>query len=273
MTSGPVVRKPLLVGGVACYAVVFALFSVAERPGLGIGHGYYVAIALVALASNALGGAAAGLLATLLYAAGTYVTPRVPVANIATVATVIRLVTYVTVGTVIGHYAARSRTLIVRAEELMDELRLLAARDVVTGLPNQRSFEQAVNSRIAAGAPFALVLCDLPGEPVPVPLVDRVLAFSEQLTRAVDPEADVARVGDDQFAVLAAVDDVRGTRVLAGRIEDALLRAEKPTTAGWSSFPRDAEDALGLFTVASERLYARRITYGGLQDAVGYASG
>jgi hypothetical protein len=187
MTSGPVVRKPLLVGGVACYAVVFALFSVAERPGLGIGHGYYVAIALVALASNALGGAAAGLLATLLYAAGMYVTPRVPVANIATVATVIRLVTYVTVGTVIGHYAARSRTLIVRAEELMEELRLLAARDVVTGLPNQRSFEQAVNSRIAAGAPFALVLCDLPGEPVPVPLVDRVLAFSEQLPAPSTP--------------------------------------------------------------------------------------
>lgn len=273
MTSGPVVRQRLIVGAIAAYAAVFVLFSLAERPGLGIGHGYYLAIVFVALASNAVGGAAAGLLATALYAAGIYFTPRIPVEHIATPATAIRLVAYVTVGTVIGHYAARSRTLLARADELMGELRVLAARDVVTGLPNQRSFELAVNSRIAEGRPFALVLCELPEEAVPLPLTDRVLAFSEQLTRVVDAEAAVARVGDDQFAVLAEIADARGAAFLAGQIEHALARAEKPVTAGWSSFPRDAADALALFTVASERLYARRITYGGLQDVVGSRSG
>jgi hypothetical protein len=40
--------------------VIFVAFMLAERPGLGIGHFYYFPVAMVALASGALWGAAAG---------------------------------------------------------------------------------------------------------------------------------------------------------------------------------------------------------------------
>jgi predicted signal transduction protein with EAL and GGDEF domain len=184
-----------------------------------------------------------------------YVNPAVPISHIPTLETVIRLVAYVLVGALIGYYAARSRSLLERANRLTEELGVLARRDSLTGLPNQRAFEVAVNRRLEEGEPFALVLCDLP-EDESTALVDRVIAFGEQLTMTVD-------AGDDeQFAVLAAIEADRGPGELTAQIERGLADSGGRATAGWSSFPRDASDALGLYTVASERLYARRITHG-----------
>ena len=48
------------------YVVVFVSFLLLEHPGLGIGHFYYLAIALVALVLGPAWGAAAGGLATAL---------------------------------------------------------------------------------------------------------------------------------------------------------------------------------------------------------------
>jgi hypothetical protein len=59
-------RRTLLEAAVVCYAAVFALYLLFERPGLGIGHGYYFAIALAALGTDSVGGAVAGLAATAL---------------------------------------------------------------------------------------------------------------------------------------------------------------------------------------------------------------
>jgi GGDEF domain-containing protein len=254
-------RRTLLEAAVVCYAAVFALYLLFERPGLGIGHGYYFAIALAALGTDSVGGAVAGLAATALSVVGMYVNPAVPISHIPTLETVIRLVAYVLVGALIGYYAARSRSLLERANRLTEELGVLARRDSLTGLPNQRAFEVAVNRRLEEGEPFALVLCDLP-EDESTALVDRVIAFGEQLTMTVDAGVDVARVDDEQFAVLAAIEADRGPGELTAQIERGLADSGGRATAGWSSFPRDASDALGLYTVASERLYARRITHG-----------
>ena len=50
----------LLAAAGVLYPVIFVAFMLAERPGLGIGHFYYFPVAMVALASGALWGAAAG---------------------------------------------------------------------------------------------------------------------------------------------------------------------------------------------------------------------
>ena len=50
----------------AIYAAVFAAFLLFEHPGLGLGHFFYLAIALVALGFGPFWGAAAGSLATVL---------------------------------------------------------------------------------------------------------------------------------------------------------------------------------------------------------------
>ena len=105
-------RARLNVAGAALvYAGVFVLFLVFERPGLGIAHGFYIAIILVALAAGPWSGAAAGGLATGLYALGIWINPHVPSTTIPTAETSIRAVSYVAVGAVVGLYATRNRTL------------------------------------------------------------------------------------------------------------------------------------------------------------------
>jgi hypothetical protein len=48
----------------AGYALTFGAFILFEKPGLGVGHFYYLCVALVALSVGPLGGGAAGPSAT-----------------------------------------------------------------------------------------------------------------------------------------------------------------------------------------------------------------
>jgi hypothetical protein len=76
-------RRAFLLGASAVlYPLIFAAFLLFERPGLGIGHFYYVPVALVALAEGTAWGAAAGIAATGFYTLGMVLNP-----NIATTAT------------------------------------------------------------------------------------------------------------------------------------------------------------------------------------------
>jgi GGDEF domain-containing protein len=256
-------QRALLVLAATTYALVFCLFRLFETPGLGIGHGYYVSIILLARATGPVGGVAGGLVAAALYATGIWWNPATPVTEVATAATAIRLVTFVLVGALAGYYARRSRILIEQAQDLAAELRLLARRDFLTGLPNQRALEIALSRRLDADRPFSLVICEIH---TPEPLsTERLLDFSDRLTRAVDPEADVARISQEQFGVLIERDSA-GTRAIVRRIHDA-LGGEWPISTGWATFPEDARDGLSLYGAASDRLYARKIVYGELTPA------
>jgi GGDEF domain-containing protein len=257
-------QRALLVLAAAWYAAVFSLFRVFEEPGLGIGHGYYVSILLVARATGPLGGAGAGLLAAVLYAAGIWWNPATPSSEVATAATLIRLFAYILVGVLAGYYAQRSRRLIEQAHDLAAELRLLARRDFLTGLPNQRALEIALNRRLDENRPFSLILCEIHArDDRPLP-TERVLDFSDRLTRAVDPSADVARISQDQFAVLVELDS-GSTRDTVRQIHDA-FSGESRISTGWATFPDDARDGLSLYGAASDRLYARKIVYGEIAD-------
>lgn len=252
-------QRLLLVAAALCYGGVFGAFLVFERQGLGIGHFYYVPIVLVGMATSATWGAAAGLGAAVLYALGIWLNPHISSGTITSEATAIRLVTYALVGALIGHYASRSRELLARADSLAQELRTLARRDFVTGLPNQRAFETAVNGRLAAATPFVLVVCDLPPVPPRADERSEALAFSERLLQAVEADADVARIGNGQFAVVAAVRDGEEAQAVTAGIERALGGS---ITVGWAFHPRDGADGLALYTCAAERLYARKIARG-----------
>src|SRR5439155_11239067 len=71
-------RRLLICAALASAAVIFACFLLYERPGLGIGHFYYLAIALAAMVGGAGLGATAGAVATGLYVAGVLVNPNMP---------------------------------------------------------------------------------------------------------------------------------------------------------------------------------------------------
>jgi len=239
------------------FALVFVGLVLLERPGLGIGHFFYLAIGLVALALGPQWGAAAGVLATTLFGIAVVLNHAVPTQELVTIASPIRLVTYVAMGALIGTFAARYRVALA-------ELRILAERDWVTGLPNTRAFEQAVDRRLASGQPFALLLGDVDGFRH---VNDEGHTDGDEMLRRVGHELvallgaadEVARVGGDEFAVLGDCRSVDDAGRLAARLERLLEERGAKLTFGWSACPHEGKNALSLYRAADERLYARRL--------------
>jgi diguanylate cyclase (GGDEF)-like protein len=255
----------------ALYAGVFGMFFVFERPGLGIGHMFYVPVVLLGLALGLRGGIAGGLLAGGLYALAIVITPRLPVRDVVTVATAIRLVTYTTVGGVIGWYADQHRV-------DLDRLRELAERDFLTGLLNARAFDEALARRCAAGEPFALVLADMDdlkrindahGHTEGNRAIRRV---GETLVAHVPAETEVARVGGDEFALLLA-GRVEAAGTLCSELERTLSRTGLDVSFGWAGLPDDGETSLELFRKADDRLYAAKLVSRNRRTVVTLASG
>src|SRR5919197_3815318 len=147
-------RHAHLIAAAASGAAVFVAFTFYERPGLDLGHFYYVAIILAALATGPAVGAAAAAIATGLFSVGIVLNPHIPPSEVLTTSTGIRFLTYMTVGVVTGYFAQRNRI-------LMAELELLAERDALTGLPNTRAFERAIGERLAREQPFGLIVGDV----------------------------------------------------------------------------------------------------------------
>ena len=132
-------------------AVVFVLFVIYERPGLGIGHFLYISIALAAMAGRpAWGPGRHGCDRSTCRGCSSIL--RMPSHEILTAGTFTRLATYVCIGALIGWFASRNRT-------MMGELRVLAERDTLTGLPNTRAFEAAITRRIRIRDSFRLAPC------------------------------------------------------------------------------------------------------------------
>jgi diguanylate cyclase (GGDEF)-like protein len=245
--------KSIFVGAAAAiFAAVFLAFLLWEHPGLGIGHFYYLAIALVALAVGPVWGAAAGALSAGLYAIGVLLNNAMPTSEIVTSSMPIRLITYVAIGALLGWFAAHYRA-------ANEELQILAQRDLVTGLPNTRAFERAIDRRLSEQQPFALLVGDLDSVRLDEDRDAALRRVSDALAGALGPESDVARVGSEEFAVLTPCDSVEQAAQLAAWIERSLCESGSLVTFGWSAFPREGENALTLYRAADERLYARRI--------------
>jgi GGDEF domain-containing protein len=252
-------RRRILVGSLAGYAVVFGLFVFVERPGLGIAHAFYIPVLLFGMATGPVAGALAGVAATGLFAIGVVVNPHIPVA-FPIVATCIRLVTFVLVGSFIGYFASVHRRFLGGAHELVAELSVLAGRDTVTGLPNTRGFAAAIETRLEKQHTFALLV----GSPDAVTLgdTDALRAFADRLGGYLDPSDEAARVGEEQLAVLVYVASPDAAGKEAVRLERLLGSAGIGVTFGWATYPRDGNNALALFQAADERMYARKVLRG-----------
>jgi GGDEF domain-containing protein len=248
-------RRTVLVAAAFAYAVVFAAFALVPAE-IGLGHMFYLPVALVALVTAPLWGAAAGALAAILYCLGVIAHAEVPSAEIVTTSTLIRLLTYSATGIAIGWFASQNRRLVA-------ELRILAERDGVTGLPNTRAFQAAIERRLAAGRPFALLIGDLAlPEPAPdesVAASDALLRIGEILGNTLGAEDDIARVGDRAFAVLATLAAGSDAARLAALLEQTLAGRDVPTRFGWAVYPHEGDNALALYRAADERLYARKL--------------
>lgn len=256
--SAALSRRLLIFAALATAAVVFVCFVIYERPGLGVGHFYYLAIALAAMAGGAGLGATAGATATGLYVGGVLINPHMPSHDLLTTGTVTRGVTYVTIGALIGWFASHNRAMVA-------ELRVLADRDVLTGLPNTRAFEAAISRRLGAGRKFALLVADMDAvkdfnrEEGFTAGNDALRRLADRLATSLGPDDDIARVGSNEFAILAATQNPDGAAQLAARLERMLADDRTKATLGWATFPQEGDNALALYRAASERMYARKV--------------
>ena len=112
-------RLTLLAIAAVSYALITVAFITLERPGLGLGHLYYVPIVLIALASGPLLGGLAGVLAAVLYNVGIVINPHIP-STLEVEQTVIRLVIYTAVGVLVGFFARRNRSLLAQMSQLAE---------------------------------------------------------------------------------------------------------------------------------------------------------
>jgi diguanylate cyclase (GGDEF)-like protein len=251
-------RRPLLVGAAVAYGAVFGAFLVWERPGLGIGHFYYLAIAVLALAAGPWYGALGGLLATGLFSAGILLNPYIPSAQVFTAAALIRLVTFTAIGALVGQFSRSNH-------QLVERLRVAAERDFLTNLLNARAFEAALERRLESRRRFALVLGDMDGlkrvndERGHAAGNEALREVAEALLESARRDDLVARVGGDEFAVLASVSDDDEARGLASRLEEELAAQRVGMSFGCAVYPVDGTSALTLFRAADARLYDRKL--------------
>jgi GGDEF domain-containing protein len=243
---------------VVTFVIVFAAFARYETPGLGIARFFYLAIALFALSSGPLRGAAAGVLAAVLYTLGVVINPSLSLGLLATPTNVFRVATYVVLGVVIGWFAAMNR-------EMMAYLRALAEKDLATGMPRLRPFADMIGQRLDRGQPFALLVgqseslqrLELGGGDGAADDEGRQLA--DTVARWLEPGDEVARLGAGEFAILASGSAVSRPAQLSASLEWKLRAAGHSVTFGWARSPQEARNALALYAAATDRLYARKL--------------
>jgi len=255
--AGVLNKRLVLVLAAPAYAAVFVAFVILEQPGLGIGHFFYVPICLVALATDELRGAVAGVLASALYVAAVVVTPQMPTADVLTWSTGIRLVTFTGVGALLGWYAARNR-------KLLTELGNRALQDFLTGIGNARFFDQRLADRCAEGRPFTLVLADV-DEFAEINDVHGHDGGNAALCRVAEalrdicwPTDDVARIGGDEFAFVTHLQPEQARHVCA-RLARVLDTHDLQLSFGTTCFPDDGTTAVELFRKADDRLFAAKL--------------
>lgn len=165
---------------------------------------------------------------------------------------------------------------VLRIAQDRQRIRLLAASDALTNLPNRRWALAHLGKLMArserGGETFAVLSFDLNGfKPVNDTyghaVGDQLLAeIAQRLRDSMRPGDLVARMGGDEFLALVRVDPGRRDdwlRQLAERVQGVVCqpvriggyRLQVGTSIGIACFPRDGRDAATLLRRADEAMY------------------
>jgi diguanylate cyclase (GGDEF)-like protein len=160
--------------------------------------------------------------------------------------------------------------------------RAIAYRDALTGVANRRQFDETLERELAQRArpggrrdsdqsPLALLVLDLDdlkgindnhGHPVGDAVLRQVAERAQSILRSTDT---LARIGGDEFAVIAPGAHGEGARLMGEAIAGAIGThySDSGTPApsvsvGWSVFPEDGADFETLIRAADERMLGRK---------------
>jgi diguanylate cyclase (GGDEF)-like protein len=157
----------------------------------------------------------------------------------------------------------------MRLEHERDALRASAFSDPLTGVANRRSLLERIDYEIARHArsrrSFTLLMLDLDGfkllnDRFGHPAGDDLLCdVAAALSRAIRDQDTLARVGGDEFCVLAPETDGAGAERLTSRVETAVARVVAGVDAlgasvGAAVFPDDGKTAPALLEAGDQRL-------------------
>ncbi|HEX6781135.1 MAG TPA: GGDEF domain-containing protein [Solirubrobacterales bacterium] len=184
------------------------------------------------------------------------------------------------VALVVGFLSATWVLVGVRERLLAAELRHrnIAYRDALTGVANRRQFDATLKRELSrrsiqAGhrgtdrSPLGLLLLDLDdlkgindnhGHPVGDAVLRQVAERAQSILRSTDT---LARIGGDEFAVIAPGAHGEGARLMGEAIRSAIGThySDSGTPApsasvGWAIFPDDGEEVEALIRAADQRM-------------------
>jgi diguanylate cyclase (GGDEF)-like protein len=149
--------------------------------------------------------------------------------------------------------------------------RVMAERDPLTGLYNRRSFDAALATALDGSDDTALILFDFDdfkaiNDEHGHPVGDDVLRAVASACDAVVREDDcLARIGGDEFAVIAPRARSTGVSRIVASLEDAIGAADFPegiptvrASFAWAVAPADAASGADLLECADQRLLYRK---------------
>jgi diguanylate cyclase (GGDEF)-like protein len=149
--------------------------------------------------------------------------------------------------------------------------RVMAERDPLTGLYNRRSFDAALANALDGPDGTALVLFDFDqfkavNDEHGHPVGDDVLRAVASACDAVVREGDcLARIGGDEFALVARGARSNGVARIVSSLEEAIGAADFPegipavrASFAWAIAPADAGGAADLLECADQRLLYRK---------------
>jgi diguanylate cyclase (GGDEF)-like protein len=147
--------------------------------------------------------------------------------------------------------------------------RRMAHEDPLTGLPNRRAFDLALDAAVAADRPFSLLLVDVDrfksindtfGHTTGDEVLREIAARTRTKIRGTDT---LARIGGDEIALVAPDASAAGADRLASALHSAVVgllpadgAAPVTLTISRASFPEDGRDRDALLRTADRRLHA-----------------
>jgi diguanylate cyclase (GGDEF)-like protein len=138
----------------------------------------------------------------------------------------------------------------------------MARIDPLTGLQNRRAFDEALCCAFESAQVFTLLLADVDSfkqinDRFGHVTGDRVLReFAAHATAAVRSGDCLARIGGDEFALVAPGAGEAGAERIAVQLRAAIIRAGARATVGRAIYPDDGYDHDTLLRAADRRLYA-----------------
>jgi len=182
-----------------------------------------------------------------------------------------RFVTFACVAAVVTVVLRALKGRLVAAEAHQRHMALL---DALTGLVNRRGFDDALHAAVAVRgeaahgrrdadvrAGFALLVFDLDrfklvNDTQGHPAGDRLLrTVAANCAAIVRPGDTLARIGGDEFALIAPGAGIDGAERLADELLAAVRDAGAEATVAWAVHPVDGADGDALLRAADRRLY------------------